>query len=524
MKKLLFLAALFGAGMLSAQTRYLNPVFSEVEVTSNVVYGQNATVLLFPTIVKQPLVMDVYRPKGDTETSRPVVIYFHTGNFLPFQGPDGTLGFNGSCGGTKTDSSAIEICTRLAKMGYVAISATYRAGWNPLAPSDVDRRFGIINAAYRGIQDLRTAVRFLRRNVAEAGNTFGINPDKIVVWGQGTGGYLTLNALTLDNYLKIPFASNGKFLYDHDNNPNTPPIPMVVEQINGNIFGTSVGILPTTGDTLCYPNHVGYSSDFNLAVNLGGACADSSWVDPGQKPLISFHVPYDNFAPYAQGIVTVPGTNLQVVEVQGSYLVQKLQDQFGNNASFSTQYIPDLGGNRDAAYAQTPKLQGNDWSAKFSGLYPLVQPIVSQNPIILPATTAPWEWSGPVPNNPTCSQNKASALVYIDTIMRFYAPRACFALGLQNCIDAIVSQKEPIADIALTMAPNPAVDRAILTAPEGQLIRRIEVFNNMGAQVRLERNVNAQTFELRRDALPAGAYYVKVSFDAGFVTRQLQFN
>lgn len=524
MKKFLLLTMLFGAAMLSAQTRYLNQVFSEVEILSDVVYGQNATVLLFPNIVKQPLVMDVYRPKGDTETARPVVIYFHTGNFLPFQGPDGSVGFNGSCGGTKTDSAAVEICTRLAKMGYVAISAAYRLGWNPLAQSDVDRRFGIINAAYRGIQDVRTVVRFLRRNVAEGNNIFGIDPDKIVVWGQGTGGYLSLNTLALDAYIKIPLASNGKFLYDHDNDPATPPIPMVIEGINGDIFGTSVGILPTTGDTLCYPNHVGYSSDISLFVNMGGACADSAWIDPGQKPLISFHVPYDNFAPYAEGIVTVPGTDLQVVEVQGSYLVQKLQDEFGNNASFANQYIPDLGGNRDAAYANTPMLAGNDWSAKYSGLYPLVQPIVSQNPIILPATTAPWEWSGPVPTNPTCNQNKASALAYIDTIMRFYAPRACFALGLQNCIDAVVSQKEPTASIALTMAPNPALDMAMISAPDGQLIRRIEVFNNMGAQVRMERNVNAAAFELRREGLPAGAYYVKVSFDEGFVTRQLQFN
>src|SRR5690606_29502488 len=109
---------------------------------------------------------------GDTETARPLVLYFHTGNFLPFRNPanPSQLGFNNSCGGERTDSAAVEICTRLAKMGYVVASVDYRLGWNPLASTDVARRFGIINAAYRGVQDARTAIRYFRKSVAEDNN------------------------------------------------------------------------------------------------------------------------------------------------------------------------------------------------------------------------------------------------------------------------------------------------------------------------------------------------------------------
>ena len=87
MKKtyLFFLLAMLAIG-LNSQTRYLKPVFTDVGSTL-IPYGQNSTVLGYPTIVKQPLVMDLYQPVGDTETKRPLVIYLHTGNFLPFKSP-----------------------------------------------------------------------------------------------------------------------------------------------------------------------------------------------------------------------------------------------------------------------------------------------------------------------------------------------------------------------------------------------------------------------------------------------------
>ncbi len=87
----------------------------------------------------------------------------------------------------KEDSVLVEICTDLAKRGFVAASVSYRAGWNPIAPTQEQRVFGLINAAFRGIQDARTAVRFFRAT-ADGGNPYGINTSKIGVWGDGKGG------------------------------------------------------------------------------------------------------------------------------------------------------------------------------------------------------------------------------------------------------------------------------------------------------------------------------------------------
>ena len=60
----------------------------------------------------------------------------------------------------------------------------------------------MINAAYRGVQDLSTYVRYFRYSVDKLGMVHGIDPDKITVWGQGTGGYLSISAY-LKSYPEI---------------------------------------------------------------------------------------------------------------------------------------------------------------------------------------------------------------------------------------------------------------------------------------------------------------------------------
>ncbi|HRN34848.1 MAG TPA: hypothetical protein PLQ53_11700, partial [Saprospiraceae bacterium] len=131
MKKTLLTFSLFIMVLISAygQKRYLEPVFSGVS-KNTVIYGHNFHVLYVPVTghtALQPLVADVYQPSGDTETARPLILYFHSGNFLPF--PQ-----NQSVSGTRSDSTIVEMSRRLAKMGYVVASCDYRLGWNPVAP------------------------------------------------------------------------------------------------------------------------------------------------------------------------------------------------------------------------------------------------------------------------------------------------------------------------------------------------------------------------------------------------------
>ena len=185
-KRLLLLAVLMTTLWATniAQTRYLEEVFSSATVTSNVTYGQNYTVL-FGAPMLAPLEMDVYEPTGDTLTGRPLIIYLPTGSFLPRY-------LNQMPTGDKTDSATIEICTRLARQGYVVAACDYRKGWAAQSLVQSERTETILQAVYRGLQDAKTAVRFFRSDEATGGNTYNINTNRIAVGGQGSGGYISL--------------------------------------------------------------------------------------------------------------------------------------------------------------------------------------------------------------------------------------------------------------------------------------------------------------------------------------------
>lgn len=511
---LLLIILLISSFCANAQKRYFDPVFDEVTVKTNVVYGVNATILtLQDTNIKQavpqPLTLDFYTPKNDIVTDRPLVLLFHTGNFLPH--PQ-----NLSPNGTKRDSNVVAIATKLALMGYAVASVDYRLGWNPTASDKTTRVFTLINAAYRGIQDARTAIRFFKKDVNEKGNTYGIDPSKIVVWGVGTGGYISLTATALDQYSKIVTASNGKFTTVINGNP----VPMVIPSINGDIHGTSVGIVPAAGypppfvpgDTLCYPNHVGYSDTFALAVNMGGAIADTAWIDPGQTPIIAIQCPYDPSAPYKEGIVIVPipGNPLDVVEVQGSYLATKLSTQYGNNWKF-----------KDVVFNDPISQVAESRNDGIPGLFPVIGDAGVGD-------SSPWDfWAPNNPNNlyglatnPTMSPTKGKS--YIDSTITFFKYRACFVLDLDCKVSAT---KEILTDdqVGLRMGPIPSSNLVNVTTDAKYPIESVYVYDISGNLVKARTEIKSNQYNLERFNLPAGNYFVNFNFKEGKITKQIIF-
>lgn len=507
--KLLTLLFIVAACLPAKAQRYLTPVFSQASRTT-VQYGSNFTVLPLAVpggrATRQPLVAQVYTPSGDTETNRPLIIFLHTGNFLPF-------GNNGSCGGTLLDSSAVEMSTRLTKMGYVVAVADYRTGWNPLSSVELIRRFTLINAAYRGVQDVRTCIRYFRKSVAEAGNPFGIDPTKIIVFGQGTGGYISMAGAYLNQYSEILTTSDpNKFQL-----PLSPSVkvPMVVEKYNGDLFATSgPTIVDATynaytsiplGDTLCVPNHVGYPSNFNLAVNLGGALGDSTWMDAGEAPLISFHVPADGFAPCKTDILNVgtPTGPQSVVEVSGSCDMQAQAERLGINNVFKNGKYRFYD-----KYDAIAKARNGGLSSYF--------PFIGT----LNNTGSPWEWTSPVPqvNGLGCNFDASTARAYIDTIIGYFAPRAALALNLD-----IVGTNDLNYSIDLQIAPNPAIDQAVISVPADYVMKAMDVVDANGRLVRHINGINSNTYSLDRAGLPQGMYFLKTYFEEGVVTRRVVF-
>ncbi len=509
MKRILLLGALalvMNLSSIAQDQRYLDEIFDDVVVTEDQMYGLNSTVLTVPdfgTALDLPLFLDVYEPEGDTETARPLIIYFHTGNFLPH--PQ-----NSSPSGTRKDSTVVAICTRLAKMGYVVASAEYRLGWNPISEVQEVRVNTLINAAYRGVQDSRNAVRFFKKTVAEDDNPYGIDDSRIVLWGQGTGGYITLASATLDEYAEVLLP---KFTGSNS-------LPMVLEPVNGNIFGTSYGIVPpgtpgfpATGDTLCIPNFPGYDSDFQMAVNMGGALGDSSWIDPGVVPIVSFHAPTDLFAPYAEATLNVGlpgGGSLPVVEVQGSLIVQQEQTDLGNHDEwYEYEFIDEY------------SMRAEEVNGGLEGLFPIIRPEGSLD-------TSPWDYWDTETNvnsdlglmtNPDMSVDKAQ--MYIDTILGYFSPRACITLDLGCDLETagiVVGVNETLAGtIGLAVSPNPAVNTITFNSGKQNVMDRINIFDLEGRLVRTEFNVRNSVYEFRREDLKSGIYIAEVVLENGAI-------
>ena len=478
MKKLL-LILLFLPIIGFGQTRYLDDMFSAVTVTSDVTYATNVSVLPvlqgLPTAAA-PINCDIYEPTGDTETDRPVIILAHTGSFLPPV-------INGQATGSKTDSSIVEQCTRWAKKGYVAVAMSYRLGWNPTSTDQNTRTSTLIQAAYRSIQDARSLIRFMRQEEAVNGDPYGIDGSKIVFGGQGTGGYLSLGVATLDTTSEL-FLTKFLDLSDPAN-----PMPYVIPAIFGNIYGTDQGNLPVT-DSLgnfildsngvpvtvpfSLPNNIGYSSDISMAFNIGGCLADSSWLEAGDAPIVSFHCAKDGAGPYANGDVIVPTTGDFVIEAQGSYIVQKHQAMYGNNAPFASLNISDPITSQSVINNTTYDtinnyLVGNN----YDGLYTFITPPPSTTPNAFGEYAveqgAPWDWwdnatfeaisqqiNGPAPagyfaanailDNP--NMGPASGNLYIDTIQHYLNPRIFATLGfIAGCTDATACNYDANANI-----------------------------------------------------------------------------
>jgi Secretion system C-terminal sorting domain len=488
------------------------------------VYSRNISVLTGSPL-RDSSVLDVYTPAGDALRNRPLVIYFHTGSFLPPL-------FNGGITGARSDSSCVEFARRLTRLGYVVAIASYRLGWNPVAtgPEGQNTRTGtLLNAAYRGVQDARSAIRFFRRSIAENNNPYGVDGSKIVLWGQGTGGYIAYGAAYLDRYkeeIQIP-----KFL-------NTNTLQAFVDTaLNGNPFGT-------TAKPLNLVNHAGYSSTFNLAVNMGGALGDATWLEgkAGEPATIGFHVLSDPFAPFADGAVIVPTTREFVVNVSGTRSVTGRANQLGLNNVFQSANTAQNAVNLiNRAYSAVPlpsptfNVGGQPTTLSTDNMYPFRTP---NNRL----EAGPWEWwdtttlkivvdrtnaatgqnfnartlhTNGLLTNPNMSKTKAMA--YIDTIMAVYIPRAFLALNLTTSVKNVISAES----VNLKMSPNPATDFIYFEADREQKIEDIAVYNLEGKLVTSVMNVNSNQYMLSRGNLPRGMYVVQLSFKQGYVAKKL---
>lgn len=103
--------------------------------------------------------LDLYLPAPPAVGKlSPAVVWIHGGGWT---------------GGTKSEARAKEVCTTLAKAGYVAVSLEYRLGEG---------------AWPTNLHDCKNGVRFLRAHATE----YHLDPARIAVAGGSAGGHLAL--------------------------------------------------------------------------------------------------------------------------------------------------------------------------------------------------------------------------------------------------------------------------------------------------------------------------------------------
>ena len=531
-QNILVIALIFIGINTNAQTRYLDNMFDSVVVTSDIQYGTNISVLpmlqgLAP--MAMPILCDIYEPANDSMTDRPVVILIHTGSFLPAV-------LNGQATGSKSDLSVVENCTRWAKKGYVAVAMNYRQGWNPTSPDQNVRTSTIIQAAYRGIQDAKAMVRYMRKTVAEDGNSYGIDDSKIVIGGQGTGGYLSMGYITLDTVSELYLP---KFM----DLTTTPPTPFVFPPFFGNIDGTDSTYLPDfaspTGQTVLWniPNNPAYSNDVNMAFNLGGTLADLSWLDYTGIPLVSFHCENDPFADIDSGVIIVPTTgDIVITDVVGSRTAAHYNTLWGNNNGFNqaglndtlTQMANNYNSARDSVHGLV-----------YDGLYVFQTPAPSTTPNAFGEMpyeeSSPWDWWDNTTydmmfqalNGAPAGYGAANSLLgapnmsdstgnlYLDTVHGYLNPRMYTTLGLGGSTIGLTE----LADKTTEIYPNPANDNINIVS-YSQIIKDVEIYNISGQKV-MSKSFNSNTIKLNTNSLSTGVYIFNIKSNDTSVKRKV---
>ena len=237
--------------------RYASEIFPTFSVTSNIVYGQNASFTGANTSLK----LDFYEGIGDTETNRPLIIWVHGGSFL---------------GGTKTDMDVQALSRSFAQKGYACASIDYRTGFFPIDSANA------VKAVVRAVQDLKGAIRFFYKDVATGTNVYNIDTNRIYIGGSSAGAITSLHVAYLDDVCEISGYLNQT----------------VINQLGG-LEGAS--------------GNPGYSTKTQGVINLCGALAQYSWLESGDIPFCSIHGTGDGTVKYNRGIVN-PGTPLMYLD------------------------------------------------------------------------------------------------------------------------------------------------------------------------------------------------------------------
>lgn len=466
MKKILLIVLGVVTGLSTqAQTRYLDEVFTNIKVDSNITYGQNYDYYSnFNSLVQ--LKMDVYQPDQDTATKRPLMILAHAGSFLP---PSQTL-YDWA---TRKQNCIVELAKRYSKKGYVVVSMSYRLGWAFSSSDQETRAKTIINAVYLAMQDMKGCVRYMKENHA----TYNIDTNKIVLGGTNSGAYVALAAGTLNKPSELLLPT----VLDINN------IPFISIATSGDFDGL--------GGTKNYENYPNHSSEFSTILDLGGAVPDTVIIEAGEVPIIAFHGTNETLTPYNTDIVRVSSTGQQVIPVSGAGDLMQAVDRINNNSAFKA-------GN----FIQGPpnKLGNATITQPIEGLYPFYGQAYE-----------PWSWYDSQPPTFNLTATQAKALKYIDTIVGYATPRLYKLLvnssyvGIEDLNETDIMNSE--------VYPNPSSNTVFVKVPESA-IASIQI-SDLSGKVVFAKSFGTPTAKIETSEMANGIYLLTGKATNGSIIR-----
>jgi hypothetical protein len=229
---------------------------SDIRIDSNIVYGISKN---YFSNVNDTLMMDVFYPDTitDTMSARPFILLIHGGAFMS---------------GNRREMDYQ--CMEFARRGFVTATISYRLGWNCTGTDFLsicllcgNLNVNIKTATYEAAQDGRAAMRYINANAAQ----YKIDPSNYFIGGTSAGSITTLHVAYWDQQEANAFCS---------------------------ACTGQVGLLDTSGNSL--PDNYQFKGVID---NCGGITKDSSLLNNGNLPMISFHDEGDCIVPNQYGQV-----------------------------------------------------------------------------------------------------------------------------------------------------------------------------------------------------------------------------
>jgi para-nitrobenzyl esterase len=271
---LLFLSFCFGAYHVSADDcgeRYRDDIFNTFVELRDVPYGFNYDNKNIPVT----LLMDInLPPEEDTAQFRPLMICVHGGSFV---------------GGNKRAGQHARIARDMAKKGYVTSSINYRVQRNVIDVVDptVDPflefadRGEWYRAITRAFHDVKAAIRYHKRLVAEEGNPYKIDTNNIILYGSSAGAITILHAV---------------YLTDLDD-----ALPVFKAAVNG------LGGLDGDSGSPGY----GSTNGIRAVISASGAMSERRWLSNRQDVAFqAFHHTTDPTVPFGYGCFVTAACHL----------------------------------------------------------------------------------------------------------------------------------------------------------------------------------------------------------------------